>query len=171
MTITNDLHDLSCHLQRSIRYHKARERFFGSWSSFNSFLSLIMGSAVVVGLLSDHLPDYVALGAGTAVAVSQSLELVLQWSTKARDHQAFASEFAALERVLASRDAPDAAFLRDLRAEVLTIEAREPPIKRYLDLICHNQVARALGSNDLARVTWWQRLTAQYRPGDSAGSA
>ena len=43
-----------------------------------------------------------------------------------------------------------------MSAEILSIEAREPPIRRYLDLICHNQVARSIGSDDIQPLLWWR---------------
>lgn len=167
MATTDDLHTLSCDVQRSVRYHRARERFFASWSNWFSFLSLVAGSSVVVALLASA-PNWVAVAAGVVVVVTQALEQVFRLSSKTRDHSSLANEFLALERILTLKGQLTEQDLRDLRAEVLSIEAREPPIKRYLDLICHNQVARAIGSDDLEPLKWWQRFLAQYLNGDGA---
>lgn len=105
---------------------------------------------------------------GAAVAVMQLLEQVFGLAGKARDHNGFASEFIALERVMVMNHPVDQKLMKELRADVLTIEAREPPVKRYLDLICHNQVARSIGSDDLERLTWFQRTFAHYLNGDTA---
>lgn len=161
------IHDLNCHLQRSVRYHRSRERFFNSWSNLFSFISLLSGSAVVVSLLSSA-PSWVALTAGALVAIIQAIELIGQLAKKARDHNGFASEFSALERYMALRNELDNFDLREIKADILSIEAREPPVKRYLDLICHNQVARAIGSTDVANLRFWQRWFAQYLNGDTA---
>ena len=74
----------------------------------------------------------------------------------------------AVERIMTLRGELTVGELKELRAEVLTIEAREPPIKRYLDLICHNQVARAMGSTDVEKLTRRQRWFAQWLDGDTA---
>lgn len=164
----NKVYDLVCDLQRSIRYHRARERFFDSWSNWISFVSLLAGSSVVVSILADQAPEWVAIASGAIVVALQALEQVFRLSHKARDHNGFASEFSSLERIVTVRGQMTAAELLELQGEVLAIEAREPPIKRYLDLICHNQVARALGSSDVERLTWFQRQFAQYLNGDAA---
>ncbi|MBC6437034.1 MAG: hypothetical protein GDA52_02580 [Rhodobacteraceae bacterium] len=163
----HDLHDVICRIQRSIRYHKARERFFRFWSGLAGMLCLLAGSAVVVSILAQG-PGWLALGCGAVVAVAQAAEAVLGWSGKASAHSGFASEFAALERTMALLPETDARTLKNIGAEILRIEAREPPIYRYLDLICHNQVARAIGSDDVEHLAWWQRTFAHILPGASA---
>ncbi|SHL49243.1 hypothetical protein SAMN05444414_11626 [Roseovarius marisflavi] len=167
MTVDEERHDLSCHLQRSVRYHRLRERFFEAWSNTFSALSLLAGSSVVVALLAQS-SAWVPLLAGAAVAGMQALDQVLRLGVKARQHNGLAGEFLSLERILAMRGDPTPDDLREMRAEVLSIEARERPIMRYLDLICHNQVARAIGSDDIEPLRWHQRRFAQYLSGDSA---
>ncbi|MGH1355335.1 MAG: hypothetical protein ACRBBS_09675 [Thalassovita sp.] len=164
---SDDRHELICHMQRSIRYHRARERFFDSWSNAFSFLSLLSGSAVVVSLLSKS-DEWVSLTAGALVAISQALELVGRISAKARLHNGLAGEFLALERSMVRRCDEATNDLSEIWSEILLIEAREPPVKRYLDLICHNQVALALGIDDTEKLSWFQRTFAQYLDGDSA---
>lgn len=164
---SDQFHELTCHLQRSIRYHRARERFFDHWSHRISFVSLLSGSTIVVSLLA-KAPEPISLCAGALVAVAQAMELVGQFSAKSRLHSGLAGEFLALERSLVRNGQDSPEVLADFTSEVLLIEAREPPIKRYLDLICHNQVACALGLDDVEKVTWFQRWFAQYLNGDGA---
>ncbi len=161
------LHEIWCDIQRSIRYHRARESFFQWYANLFTFLTLLAGSGVVVAALSTA-PKAVAVWCGVAVAAMQSLELVLQISLKARLHNGLASEFSALDRVMAKNPIMTDKALNELHADILTIEAREPPIKRYLDLICHNQVARAIGSDDTEPLTFWQRTLAHWRSGQTA---
>ncbi|KPU83825.1 hypothetical protein JI58_07350, partial [Marinosulfonomonas sp. PRT-SC04] len=166
MQTTDDLHEVSCHVQRSVRYHRARERFFEEWSNLFSFASLLAGSFVVVSLLASA-PTWIALASGAAVAGMQAIEQVFRLSSKARDHAGLAGEFLSLERQIALIREISDEEVRNLRGGVLLIETREPPIKRYLDLICHNQVARAIGSDDIEPLKFWQRWFAQYLNGDS----
>ncbi len=167
MRTEEERYGISCDLRRSIRYHRARERFFEGWTNSLSFVSLLAGFSVVVSLLADA-PDWMTLSAGGCVALAQAAGQMFRPSSKMRDHAVFAGEFTNLERGLAVRGEVSDEDLRALRSEILAIEAREPPIKRYLDLICHNQVAVALGSDDLERLNFWQRMFAQYLPGDGA---
>lgn len=163
----NLAHELRCHIQRSVRYHKARQRFFDGWSNAVSFVSLLGGSAVVVAVLNNS-SDVIAICAGLIVAAGQALEQVVRLGSKARDHSTFTSQFVSLERALERSCESTDPDLRAIKAEILMIEAQEPPIKRYLDLICHNQVARSIGSSDIQPLAWWQRMFAQYLNGDSA---
>lgn len=163
----DDLHELTCHLQRSVRYHKARARFFDGWSNLFSFASLLAGSAVVVALLA-KAPDWIALSAGVSVAGMQAIEQVFRLASRARLHSGLAGEFLGLERIVTMSDTLTTSDVKDIQGEILSIEAREPPVKRYLDLICHNQVARAIGSDDIEKVKFHQKLLAQYLNGDSA---
>lgn len=160
-------HELLCHVQRSIRYHRLRERFFAQWSRFISLLTLVSGSAVVATILS-NLPDWASLAAGVTIVVLQAIQLIWGLDQKARLHSDLASEFVGIEREIARQGELSNEQIKELNSEILRIEAREPPIKRYLDLICHNQVARSIGSNDVERLKWWQRMFAQYLNGDTA---
>lgn len=132
-------------------------------------MTLLAGSGVVVSLLSKMSPA-TSIWLGVAVTLVQSLELVIQISSKARLHSSLAAEFLALDRALTrvSTPEPSPEALREFRAEVLLIETREPPIKRYLDLICHNQVAVMIGSRDVVKLKPWQQRLAHFLSGSTA---
>lgn len=159
--------ELWCDVQRSIRYHRAREAFFQWYASIFSFLTLMLGSGVVVSLLSSA-PKGLTVFCGVAVAAMQAVELVFQVGQKARLHNGLASEFSAINRLMAKDPEMSLLQLNELSADILAIEAREPPIKRYLDLICHNQVANSIGSDDKEPLSYVQRNFAHWLSGDSA---
>lgn len=160
----DELHSIRCQIQRSARYHRARERFFTTWSNIFSFFCMLSGSAVVVSMLSSA-PAWLSITAGAVVAIAQALELIGRVSQKAMLHNGLATEFISLERSMHTNDDVN---VKALRSQILSIEVREPPIKRFLDLICHNQVALAIGSEDIVKLTFWQRHLAQYRNCDTA---
>ncbi len=162
----SDLHELTCRIRRSIRYHRTRERFFRRWASAIAFISLVSGFSIVAAILAE-VQGYFALTAGAVVAFTQAAEMAFGISAKASTHNGLAVEFAALEAAMARVPDHDEAACRRFLEDTLRIEMREPPIKRYLDLICHNQVARAMGSDDVESLIWWQRWFAQYLAGDS----
>lgn len=127
-----------------------------------------MAGSLVVVLLLSHAPQWLALASGAAVAIMQALEQVFRLAAKARLHSDLAGKFLSLEHSVTTHTDMSEHELRELRGEILSVEAREPPIKRYLDLICHNQVARAIGSDDIEPLKFWQRWLAQYLNGDRA---
>ena len=55
----------------------------------------------------------------------------------------------------------DESVMQELHARRLAIEADEPPTKFALNVLCHNELVRALGLDNYYRVPWWQRLFAQ----------
>lgn len=164
---TDSRDDLWCDIQRSARYHRAREAFFQRIAAFSTFATLIAGSGVVAALLGQAAP-WLAIALAALVAVLQAMELSFQISASARLHASLAAEFLSLDRTLARLPRVSDATLRELRAEIAAIEIREPPVKRYLDLICHNQVAVMIGSNDIEPLTFWQRHLANVLSGDGA---
>ena len=100
--------------------------------------------------------------------LAQAVEVTYGLSSKATTHRGLAAEFLGLEINMNWISGSDSDACERLLEYILRIEMREPPIKRYLDIICHNQVARAMGSDDVVALYWWQRWFAQYLSGDSA---
>lgn len=162
----DDIHEVNCDVQRSVRYHKARERFFEWYRNLFTFVTLLSSSGVVVTLLSEN--RQISLVLGVVVAAIQATDLIWQPGQQARVHNGLASEFVSLERALVRKEIVSAGDLREIKAEMLMIEAREPPVRRYLDIICHNQVAVSLGSPDKSPLSKWQRRLAHWRSGDEA---
>ena len=165
--INDETFGLIYDLQRSVRYHRLRDRFFQSCAHKISFLSLLSGSSVIVTLLAQG-PDWLVVVTAALIAVLQAIDLIGGLAGKARLHSSFATDYAAIERELAAAVSQSSAKLKTFRHRYLEIEMREPPVKRYLDLICHNQVARAHGSDDVENLTWYQRTFAQWLNGNSA---
>ena len=52
----------------------------------------------------------------------------------------------------------------DLTKRRLTIEAKEPPPNRVIDVMAHNDLVRATGDSDeeKADINWRQRVAAYY---------
>jgi hypothetical protein len=53
---------------------------------------------------------------------------------------------------------------RGLPLKRLEIEANEPPVKRVLDSLCHNDLCRAMGCapDQFVQVKLYQRMFAQF---------
>ena len=83
-------------------------------------------------------------------------------------HSHLATRFIMLEGTIVRRYKITNDFLRELEGKILDYEAKEPPIKRYLNMICRNQVAISIGLDDVDKLRWWQRWFAQYLNGDGA---
>ncbi|MGR3464257.1 hypothetical protein [Limimaricola sp.] len=167
-TMTEAEFGLFSDIWRSVRYHRAREAFFQQWSSGIAFTSLLAATSAVTSLLA-NAPMAWSIAAGLAVAFAQAIELIGRPGEKARLHSGLAAEFSALERIATVSEELSPKEIREMRGDILNIESREPPIKRFLDLRCHNEVARAIGSDDIEPLSCWQRWFVHYHGGYPAG--
>ncbi|KQR90214.1 hypothetical protein ASG35_03110 [Burkholderia sp. Leaf177] len=148
-------------IRRSIRYHQRRRAFYDRLDQISNALSLILGSAAIYGVL-DKDAHAVAIAASMLVTVISAVNLILASSQRARGHFDLARRFSDLERQMLG--APVESTLLAAHAERLVIESDEPPKLSVLDCICHNELMRAEGykTEDLAKITWWQRLFAPF---------
>lgn len=149
-------------VRRSVRYHIRRERWFDGVHNLGALAAAVSGSAAVASLLARLDPAPVT-AAVAVTAVTGACELVFGTAKAARRHNGLAREFISLEKdLVAAGDAPSEPCLRALQARRLDIEAREPPVLRVLDAICHDELVTALGIEDAQRsnVGWWQRWCA-----------
>lgn len=168
MDIDDDLHKLTFHLSRSGRYHAMRWHFFAMLALVLSVTSISCAMISVVTLLA-AAPLGFPVTFGVAGIIAQVMQHHVNPAAKADAHQRLHTMFSVMHGTLVNwLPDVDANDLRDMREEVRQIELMEPPIKRYLDLIAHNQAAIAIGSDDIEKLRWWQRLLAQYLPGDDA---
>jgi len=157
--LENAWYGLQFGVRRSVRYHQRRRGFFERLDTLASLLSVLFGSAVIVGVLAAH-STVLVLAASVLVTLVASFNLVLGSVRRAWQHADLARRFTDLERRLLAE--PDEALLRELTAQRLLIEADEPPVLRVLDVLCHNELLRAEGQKEgRARVGFWQRAFAQ----------
>ena len=156
-------HKLLFAARRSVRYHMHRQRFLDRISKWGSALTAILGSATVMSLLAADQGEggwsqYVA----AATAVFAALELVFGPARSARYHNELAREFIALEQeaLRVGSTSMTGESLLGLQIRRLDIEAKESPVYRVLDAICHDEVAKAFGypQEHRSNVTWFQRL-------------
>lgn len=151
-------------VRRSIRYHVRRVQFFERWNRVIKYLTVLSGTATFATVLGELGRDW-SMGTALAVAAFATLELVVSTSEKARDHQQFASRFIELERAMVSRgDLLTEKRLAEFVDRRLSIEAEEPPTLRILDVICHNDLVRAMGlpKEETVSLRWYQRWLANF---------
>lgn len=149
-------------IRRSVRYHTARRRFFERMHHLTTASALIFGSVAAFTVLSEVGPYYTLAAAGVVTLLS-AIDLVAGSPVKARQHHDLARRFIELERIITTADVPSSGKIDQWRAERLTIEAEEPPTKKVLDAIAHNELLRAMGYDESHQlnITWYQRLCAQ----------
>ena len=148
-------------IRRSIRYHSRRQAFYESTDRWTSFVLLILGSGSVALTLQGH--SSLLLAAGTLVALISGLKLVFAVGQKASRHALLVRDFTRIERKLVADTSAEA--VKSAGLERLEIEATEPPVLRVLDVICHNELLRAMGYDDpreRVKVSGFQRIAANF---------
>ncbi len=152
-------HDLLFGVCRSIRYHSRRQAFYESIDRWTNLLLLLLGSGAIA-LALENRPAWI-LSVGFSVSVISGLKLVYAFGSKAGKHGQFVKDFTRLEKQLRTETSEE--IITAVTQERLNLEASEPPVMRVLDVLCHNELIRAMGydnEEEWVRVPWWQRLTA-----------
>lgn len=146
-------------VRRSARYHSRRQAFFECWDRWTSFLLLVLGSGSVALAIQDDGTGMIIVG--LTVTTVSGLKLVFAFGLKASRHAQFVRDFTRLEQQLYEDDSEET--VSAVRHERLAIEATEPPVMWVLDVICHNELLRAMGIEDpkeRVQLNWFQYFTA-----------
>lgn len=139
-------HNLLFGIRRSVRYHNRRRMFFDRMHKITVSLSLICGSATVSVALSPVGKPVVAVLAAL-VAVFAAIDLVFDAPQYARIHNDLSRRFIDLEKMMVGLRSLTEDDIRNFTTRRLDIEADEPPVLRILNIMCHNELARAMGYN------------------------
>jgi hypothetical protein len=155
--IEEQWHELKFAVQRSILYHNYRRRFFDTLRVWSDFLVIITGGAVIwVSHPGGETNSWLISSLGALVSIVVAFNLVVGYSSKAREHHDLVRRFAQLERDMVtaenSVDNSKAENLASFINQRLLIEEEEPPTLRVLDVYCHNELAKALGYSEKWRV-------------------
>lgn len=163
--ISDEMWGLYFDVQRSARYHDRRLRFYDSLHKLTAFTSLVFGSSTIAAVMGSlSFGTELAIVSAAIVTIMGSLDLVMGYSVKARQHAELKRQFIDLEMEM--NRSPEDEHLAAHTMERLRIEIAEPPIYRALDLLCHNEVVRAngAGEGELQKVNIFQRWTANLLP-------
>lgn len=148
-------------VQRSVRYHDRRLRFYELLHKQTTAFSLVLGSATIAGILGSFPGGkQTALICAGIVTVLSAFDLIMGFSAKAGLHANLRRRFIQLESDMIA--APNDDQMTTHTMARLTIESDEPPAMRVLDSLCHNELIRAHGidKSELVKVSFIQRMTA-----------
>ncbi|MBD8629011.1 hypothetical protein IFT64_18925 [Oxalobacteraceae sp. CFBP 8753] len=124
-------------VELSVRYHRKRERFFALCDRCSKAVSLIAGTAAFSSLLPTANAKSVA---GLVVALGAMPALVMAWGDRARLHGELAQKFLAIEAeiVRVGKRKFTEEQVNEWHAQLLGLEASEPPTLGALEALCHN---------------------------------
>lgn len=148
-------------VRRSVRYHLHRRRFCERWSALTIIIGVVGGTAASSTAAVDTLkPDWLPILFGGLVALASIGALAFGTTRLANLHTELAREFVDLESRFDLSQSLSAQQLNEFTRERLRIEAKEPPVLRLLDLMCHFEILKSLGDvRELPRLRPWPRAT------------
>ncbi len=160
--IDDRTYDLLFSINRSHRYHTHRRRFYELWNSWTITLSTIGGSVAFAGALA-HAPYTLAAVSAGLVAVTSAIDLGFGTARAANTHAELAREFITLEQSFSHGKSLDDDEYERVVNKRLSIEMKEPPVLRLLDVICHYELLRALGEEKKPpKIPWRRRVLANW---------
>jgi hypothetical protein len=157
-------HEIIFGVRRSVRYHNRRRAFFDGWVLITNAVSVIFGSAAMWVFWSKANLDW-GVYAALIVTFFSAINLVVGAGQRARLHADLARRFFSLEKEIISMADPTEEQRRLLMGKRLEIEADEPPVLRVVDVMCHNELADAMGFDrpkDFYTIPWYLYLTGHF---------
>ena len=134
--------DLLFGVRVSHRYHERRWQFFLSCNRVVAFLTVLFSTTGAVALLFVDAPwAWVPV---VVVAVLGLVDLVWGSANKVAVHAVFKRDFVRLERRMLVSECSEET-LKEMLSERLLLESEEPPTKRNLARLAHNDVLRSMG--------------------------
>lgn len=165
---TSEFDRLLFPVRRSVRYHDLRKQHFERINNLVMFAAFLLSTGTVATLIEElGVSLIVQLLLPLLAAVLLGISLVSRVSAKASIHNDLKRRFITLEQAIVKKtDNWKASDILEWTGVRLAIEADELPVKRILDVICHNDVMRADGYEethpDWWRVGFFQRIFSQY---------
>lgn len=155
-----EFYKLHFDVQRSIRYHQRRRRWYDGLHNLAAGAGALFGSVAFFTILQQQ--EMLAMMAAAIVTLLSVSDLVLGSSGMARLHHDLARDFIALDARIRTENQTGKLY-KSLCQERLSIEANEPPTHVILNRICYNEQLRAEGRHEeghLIELTWFQRALA-----------
>jgi len=149
-------------VRRSIRYHNRRILFYEHIHKMATAFALLSGSATVIAVLG-KMGAFWTTSFALIVVIFSAIDLVVGPDKAARMHNGLARKFFNLEKSIITEKNITEETLAYFSAERLDIEMNEPPIKKVLDSMCHNELCRAMGIEEYSvKIKWYQRIFCQF---------
>ena len=154
------------HIRRSIRYNSRREAFFAMIEKVSSLILILSAMLLVVlgagGVVGPQLYSSLVGIVSVLVAILSGVVLVYRPGVRALEHKQFVKEFTRLEQRLTADGSET--NCGQVKHDYSELELTEPPVKKVVDVLSHNEVCRAQGEgpDEFVTIGRWQRFTAHF---------
>lgn len=149
---------------RNALYHTARRLTFDRWNAWCNFFVILLGATAVSDLGEWMEWPRLPIVTGFLTAMLGAIQLVFNFSGKARDHQSLQRDYYHLLADIEENPAPTAGDIAMFNAHMTRIAGDEPPILRALDAKAYNDALSGTGlgaENMRIVIPWNHRLFGQ----------
>lgn len=155
----DNLYGLLFGIRRSIRYHDRRRGFFERMHQVTGALTILLAGSVIFEAAGESSPFWLQL-IGVCAAILAAFDMVVGYAKHGTLHADLKQRYVDLEREMLGCEVAQCQY-GAFQAKRLEIERDEPPIYRALDILCHNELMVAEGSNKPPYpVGWFKTLTS-----------
>lgn len=147
----------------AVRYHMLRQRFYELTHKVIAAISMIFSTGAASVVLSTSMKDYAPWFA-FVVVIAQIFDFVFDTRGQSIVHNNLRRDYLALLDDL--NEALEGCTNDDLiyaKQQLSALEQKEPPIKKHLLHLCHNDVVTMTGANIKHKVSvrWVNRALCQ----------
>lgn len=146
--------------QLGVRYHMHMQNSYARFGKFVTAFSLVMSSAAFATIYQSNIE--IAKWLSCAVALAQTLELVIDSKAKTTLHASLRQKYLQLELDLSGRDFIYDYEEKSFKAKRIAIEVEEPPVIKALMNLTENELANVYGLSEPVTMTWRQKLIASW---------
>lgn len=149
-------------VQKSYRYHTARQKHYERLSRGITFSIIILSALWGIVLLKLPPMSWYAYVGPALIILLSALDIVLTPSAMGATHKLLARQFNQLDmKMVTSENTKDLA--KSFQIQRQEIESTEPPDFAVLNLLVHNQLCQAVGSTDgMVHISLWRRVLCQW---------
>jgi hypothetical protein len=146
-------------LNLGVHYHMRRQQFFEKWHRLTGVVSLVFSTSAIAVITNNTFGGIVC---SAIVAIFQCFDLIVDTRGKAELHNSLRRKYiqASTELIDLKSNYNDASN-NDIDKSIKIIEMSEPPIKKILLELAHNDACRSLGydKENLHSVNWFVAKT------------
>ncbi|WP_126010598.1 hypothetical protein [Georhizobium profundi] len=147
---------------RNANYHLARRRWLEGVSRCFNLLVILGGTGTAAEVVRGS--DFGALLLGATIALIGALQLVFDFSGRARLHETLQRRYFELMADIECALDPQQADCANWRAKLTRIAGDEPPVMRALDAVADNQATGALlgATKPRLQISRWEHFSRNF---------
>ena len=157
--------DVQFGVQKSYRYHIARQKHYEFLVRITSFAIIVLTACSGIAIIEwpEQISRWYGLFAPVLVIVLSVFEIVNNTSAMATTHKLLAHQFNQLDIKMVASDRTDDSTASLFQVHRQEIETAEPPDLHVLNVVIHNELCQAIGNTeDLYHIGVLRKVLRQW---------